>query len=74
MKDNRPGSATTAGTSGETVMHSRFGSTILIGLLYAQAAFGLIAVGAVVMKDHAADRALAAPTVEIASAASSVIR
>lgn len=74
MKDNRPGASAAAGTSGETVMNSKFGSTILIGLLYAQAAFGLLAVGAVVLKDRAADQALAASTVEIASAASSVVR
>lgn len=55
-------------------MHSKFGSTILVGLLYAQAAFGLLAVGAVIMKDRVADQALAASTVEIASAASSVVR
>lgn len=55
-------------------MRSKFGSTILVGLLYAQAAFGLLAVGAVVLKDRAADQALGASTVEIASAASSVVR
>lgn len=55
-------------------MTSKFGSTILIGLLYAQAAFGFIAVGAVVMKDRAADRAQAVAAVQVASIASPLVR
>lgn len=33
-------------------MRSKFGSKILVGLLYGQALFGLVAVGAVVAKDY----------------------
>lgn len=54
-------------------MRSKLGSMVLIGLLYGQAALGLAAVGAVLMKDHAA-QALAAPTVEIASAMTTAVR
>jgi len=55
-------------------MRSKLGSTVLIGLLYGQAALGLVAVGAVLMKDHAGAQALAAPTVEIASAMTAAVR
>lgn len=55
-------------------MRSKLGSAVLMGLLYGQAALGLVAVGATLMKDHSSDRALVAPTVEIASAATSAVR
>ncbi|MCO5163274.1 MAG: hypothetical protein M9939_19245 [Mesorhizobium sp.] len=55
-------------------MRSKLGSTVLIALLYGQAALGLVAVGATLMKEHSGDRALVAPTVEIASAATTAVR
>lgn len=55
-------------------MRSKLGSTVLIGLLYGQAALGLVAIGAVLMKDHAGAQAPAAPTVEIASAMTTAVR
>ncbi len=48
-------------------MRSRIGSTILIGLLYSQAAFGLLALGAVVMKSDDAQRAALGPAATIAT-------
>ncbi len=55
-------------------MKTKLGSTILIGLLYAQAGFGLLAVGAVAMKDRADSSARGATAVEIAAASVPLVR
>lgn len=48
-------------------MRSRIGSTILLALLYSQAAFGLVALGAVIMKDDNSQRAAIAPAAVVAA-------
>ena len=55
-------------------MRSKLGSTVLIGLLYGQAALGLVAVGATLMKNHAGEQALGDRTIEIASATTTAVR
>jgi hypothetical protein len=55
-------------------MRSKVGSTILACLMYSQIAFGLAAVGAVIMKDRASDRVAAGPAIEVASVSGAVVR
>ena len=43
-------------------MRSRIGSTILLGLLYSQAVFGLVAVAAVAVSDNVSRQAATTPS------------